>query len=155
MTQKSKPGLLHCRQILYWLSYEGSCVYKYTHIHGHINDLEEYTQNLINTGRKRRERKDTFTFYFTQCLIFFPKSINLPFSQTSAKMFYCVTSESLKYQRTPLLKSELYMKWLSHIPCHSWNFWDQLKLHQSWMLLLSEHVLTSCLPLPAWYFQTA
>ena len=31
-TQESNPGLLHCRQILYWLSYEGSpfffqCIY--------------------------------------------------------------------------------------------------------------------------------
>ena len=156
-TQKLKPGLLHCRQILYWLSYKGSCVYKYMHIHGHINDLEEYTQNLINTGRKERKGEGYFhiLLYTMSYFNFFPKSINLPFGQTSAKMFYCVTSKSLKYQRTPLLKYELYMRWLSHVPCHSWNFWDQLKLDQSWMLLLSENVLTSCLPLPVRYIQTA
>ena len=31
LTQGSNPGLLHCRQILYWLSYEGSLPLEYNH----------------------------------------------------------------------------------------------------------------------------
>ena len=44
LTQESNPGLLHCRQILYQLSYKGSpyvymcvcvwvCIYAHTHIY--------------------------------------------------------------------------------------------------------------------------
>lgn len=63
------------------------------------NGLEEYTQNLINQGNlyivERGEReKDVFTFYFVYTMFdfnFFPKSINLPFGQTAAKMFSFVT----------------------------------------------------------------
>ena len=36
LIQGSNPGLLHCRQILYWLNYKGSPIRKYIYIYVYI-----------------------------------------------------------------------------------------------------------------------
>ena len=60
-TQGSNPSLLHCRQILYYLSHQGSpyiYIYKYTHTHTHV-----YTYNRILLSHKKKELLPSATFW--------------------------------------------------------------------------------------------
>ena len=52
-TQGSNPGLLHCRQILYHLSHQGSPTHAHAHTHTHMHTYtctHTHTQGMLEGG---------------------------------------------------------------------------------------------------------
>ena len=82
-TQESNPGLLHCRQFLNRLSYEGSPIFGEVYVHISIG---------IILGVKLLDHRVVYVFSFNYyCLVVFQTGCtNLYFCQQSVRVLVCL-----------------------------------------------------------------